>query len=115
MMVSDPDGPLRFLPLAELTQLHTNKVAISCKVPKQTLRQAVKQTAANHAVKQSDHSQSGQTQNEFSQLLVNKTSNSYHLNISFYQLSILEGALHCTTTLVSSATICTTLHYYTSE
>jgi hypothetical protein len=126
-MVADLDAPLRFLPLPELTQLHTNKLKFGCTVPNQTdakhtdakqtdtkhtTKHAVKY-AANHMGIQNGHSHNSQShnvhshnshlhnvhsQNEFSQLLVNKTSNSYHVNISFYQLSLLEGALHCATT-----------------
>lgn len=87
MIVADSGGPLRFLPLPELTSLHTNSHNFS--------EQFSERKSTSHTVKdvsisgQGEHdAQSAavghkQQQSTNSRVLVASTTNSYHLNVSF--------------------------------
>jgi sucrose-6-phosphate hydrolase SacC (GH32 family) len=89
MIVADSGGPLRFLPLPELTSLHTNSHNFS--------EQFSGHKSTTRPVKDSSRSGQGDAEQDTqlqavwpkqqhatdSRILVTSTTNSYHLNVSF--------------------------------
>lgn len=100
MIVADPGGPLRFLPLPELTSLHTNAqnfserfVAVGTRYSGKGLSSAGQENAEQNAQPQPEKLSVGLKQQHAtsSLVVVASTTNSYHLNVSF---DVTELAAH---------------------
>ena len=87
MIVADSGGPLRFLPLPELTSLHTNSQNFSDQFSEhKSMSHTVKGVGISGDGKHGAQSQAAelkQQQATNGRVLVASTTNSYHLNVSF--------------------------------
>ena len=96
MIVADPGGPLRFLPLPELTSLHTNAQNFSerfmaTRYSGKSLSSAGRGNAEQSAQQENLSAGLKQQHATSSHIVVASTTNSYHLNISF---DVTELAAH---------------------